>query len=180
MRPPSIFVSFNIFDTSDYLFYKLASFPTREKGMIEKLVSSPVLLALLAASMYGLGGPVMKMAGNAGATPNGLALGYALGALLVLSNWSGPTTLFTSPYAAALAALWGLMMGIAMRAVGQAFALPTGYISLVVTITAAYPLISTACGLIFFDEAARVVLGRMIIGSMMVVGGVYLVGTSVR
>ena len=148
--------------------------------MLERIVSSPVLLALIAALFYGLGGPVMKSAGIAGATPSGLAFMYALGAAVVAVNWTGQTTLFSSSKAAILALLMGLMFGLAFRALAHAFTLPTGYLSIVLVISASYPLVSSVCGLIFFDEASRMILPRIILGSLFVVGGVYLVGTSLK
>lgn len=42
--------------------------------------NSPVLLALCAALLYGIGGPIMKVASGNGATANGLLLMYGVGA----------------------------------------------------------------------------------------------------
>lgn len=147
--------------------------------MIQSILNSPVALALIAALCYGFGGPIMKAAGQAGAAPSGLAFMYALGAAIVVVNWGGgQTTLFASPKSAFLALVMGLMLGVAFRCIAHAFTLPTGHLSIVLILVASYPLISSACGLIFFGEADKIILPRLILGSLLVVGGVFLVSTS--
>lgn len=144
------------------------------------ILNSPVLLAIVAAFCYGIGGPLMKLAGQNGATPNGLAFTYALGAAIFAVNWTGQTTLFNSPLGAWLGLAMGILFGLAFRALALAFTLPTGYISVVLVAAAAYPLISSAIGLTFLGEAGKVFLPRLLVGSFATVVGVYLVSTSIK
>lgn len=148
--------------------------------MIDKILGSPVVLSLIAAILYGFGGPVMKYAGLAGATPNGLALMYGVGLIIMSFNLGGKATFFTTPTGAVLGLLVGLMFGLAFRAIARAFTLPTGYVSVVLLITAAYPVISCLYGLLFMGESQHVLLGRLIIGTGLVVSGVYCVSTSIK
>lgn len=148
--------------------------------MIQTILNSAVCLSLIAAICYGISGPLMRIASQAGATPYGLALCTAIGMALVSINWTSPTILFTSNRAIGLAILIGIILGVAFRAVSQAFSLPTGYVSLICIIMALHPLISSFIGLCFMDEASKVILPKMIFGSLLVVGGIILVVTSVK
>lgn len=153
--------------------------PVKEAS-VQAIMNSPVILAIVAAICYGLGGPLMKIAGQSGATPSGLCLMYALGVAMVCVNVKGPTLLFQSPRAILPAIAMGLLCGLASRAITRAVTLPSGQISVVLVISSCYPLLSSAIGLSFLGEASRVVLPKLAIGSLLIVGGVILVSTSQR
>ena len=147
---------------------------------MQTILNSPIILAIIAAICYGLGGPLMKMANQAGATPSGLGLMYAIGAAIACLNPKGQTVLFTNSRAILPSMMLGLLFGLAFRALARAITLPTGQMSIVLVIASTYPLLSSAIGLSFFGEASRVILPKLAIGSLLIVGGVILVGTSQR
>lgn len=147
---------------------------------MQTVLNSPVLLAIIAAICYGVGGPLMKLAGQHGATPNGLAFMYALGAALFAVNWTSQTVLFSSVRGVWFALAMGVLFGLAFRTISLAFTLPTGYISIVLVAAAAYPLISSVIGLTLLGEADKVLLTRLVIGSLLTILGVYLVSTSIK
>lgn len=142
------------------------------------LGQSPLLLATVAALFYGLGGPVMKLACNHGATPCGISLMYGGAAVVLSLNYWGSTVLFSTPKGLWYSALTGILFGIALVALTKAATLPTGYISVIAVVVATYPLISNLIGLLFLGEAAHTNVSRLIVGACVVVLGLYLVGTS--
>lgn len=138
-----------------------------------------ILYALIAAICYGLGSPFFKMASNNGASGAGVSLMYGIAATL-LCYFGGQTTFFGTGKGFAFASMTGLAFGIALFMVSKAVAMPTGYVSLIGVIVAAYPLISTAIGLVFLSEADKFKLTPLLIGSALVVAGLALITMSAK
>lgn len=145
---------------------------------MEKLLQSPIMLSFVAALFYGIGGPFMKAACNNGATPCGVSLMYGMAAVIFSMNFTGPTVLFGTPKGLGLAVITGICFGIALVSTGKAMGLPGGYVSVVTVIIAAYPLVSVAIGLLAMGEAAHASIPRLLIGTVVVIAGLYLVATS--
>lgn len=149
--------------------------------MFEKLWQSPVLLGIAAALLYGVGGPVMKIAGQSGASANGILLMYGLGAVVVALGTSGSNAIaYATPQGFVAAVGVGLMFGLAFKCIAQAFSLPGGLITVVLGVTASYPLFSSIIELTMMGQAKNVNVGYAVFGVLLVISGGYLLSLCVR
>lgn len=145
---------------------------------MDKIGNSPVLLGVLALILYGVTGPMLKVAGNYGVTTNGMAFLYGLGALICAANFSGETKLFNGWTGLAIMAVAGILYGIAFRVFARAISLPNGHVSIVPVIVSGFPLVSTVIAVVFMDEAGKVSMAKVIIGSLLVISGVAVMATA--
>jgi uncharacterized membrane protein len=142
--------------------------------------SSPVLLALGVALLYGTGTPIMK-AGMVfgGVTPNGMLIAYGVGAVVVGVAWNisaGAEVSFGTTRGIVSAVAVGLMLGIAFVFMTRAFSLPTGAVTVVATLVATYPVLASVIEIVFMDAKIRPV--QALLGCILVVAGGVLVSTS--
>lgn len=143
----------------------------------------PIIFALITSLCYGLSGPIVKVGFNKGMHPDGFALAYAVG----LMSYS-LMTLFQKGYAGmypTTASLgWGIAAGVlcavGFRLSAIALAVPDSLVAVIVVIGATYPLISCMISLPMLGESARVILPKLVAGALLIIGGTYLVSTSVR
>ncbi len=141
-----------------------------------------ILLSLVAAIGFGLAGPLAKIAFNKGLQANGLIYSYALCLMLLTFVGNGTQKGIGSVFPTTGSLVWGLVAGlvaaIGFKATSSALAIPDSMVSIVTVLSAAYPLISIAISIPLFDE--KMIMTRFLPGSLMIIGGVYLVSTSTK
>ncbi len=148
--------------------------------MFSAFWSSPIALALTAALCYGVGSPIMKVGMvHGGVSPNAMLFAYGVGALVVSLAWwkigDASITIGTNGGVVAMATV-GLLLGIAFVGVTRAFSLPTGSVTVVMTLVAAYPVLSSVLEIFFMDAKVRPV--QALAGCVLVIAGGVLVATS--
>jgi drug/metabolite transporter (DMT)-like permease len=149
--------------------------------MFSTFWSSPVALAIVAALCYGIGSPIMKIGmEHGGVSSNAMLFAYGIGALVVSFIWwkvgDGPIEIGTNAVGVMSMIAVGLLLGIAFVGVTRAFALPTGSVTMVMTLVAAYPVLSSAIEIVFMDAKVRPV--QALAGCVLVIVGGILVATS--
>lgn len=143
--------------------------------------NSPVLLALCAALLYGIGGPIMKVASNNGATANGLLLMYGVGAALVaVVHLRSEPVLFTSGRGFLLALTVGVVFGLAFRCIALAFGLAGGLLTVVLGLTALYPLVGSGIEMAFMGAAQKVNVLQALSGVSLAILGGFLLSTCTK
>lgn len=145
-------------------------------------MNNPIILALLTSIFFGIAGPVAKLASNKGMHSDGFAFAYASGLFVfvaITSFQKGVGALFPTG-SLYLGILAGMCCAIGFKFNAMAFSIPGSLVSVVVVLVATYPLISTAISLPLLGEASRVVVPKIVIGSLMAIGGAYLVATSIK
>jgi uncharacterized membrane protein len=149
--------------------------------MPKGFANSAVFWAIASAMVLGLSGPFSKLAINSGASYLGVGIVSGLGIVVVASVglWSGSAAIYPNLNSVVWAALAGIMAGFGFRWTYKAFSLPGGYVSMVIAITAAYPIITTLIGVAFMGEYEYLILWRIIIGTVLIAAGVFLTATSV-
>jgi uncharacterized membrane protein len=140
--------------------------------------NSAVFWSILAAIVLGFSGPFAKMAINSGASYLGVGIMSGLGIVMCVGLWSGSATIYPNLNSVIWAALGGIFGGLGFRWTYKAFTLPGGYVSVVIAISAAYPLITTIIGLTFMGEHEFLILWRIIIGTVLIATGVFFTATS--
>ncbi len=144
-------------------------------------MKSPILLSLLSALLYGFAGPAMMKAKENGAAMTVVAFIYGLMATVLCWKYSGGSDpLLTSWKSLLFGGVAGVILGLGFWASGRAISLPDCQISVVSVIIAAYPLVSVAIGLLFMGEADKVEVKRVLLGSAMMVAGLYFVSTATK
>ena len=143
--------------------------------MWEKFLSNPILLALVAATCYGIGSPIMKIAGQNGASANGILFMYGVGALIFsLGTARASPIVYGSNYGLIFSLLVGFMMAVAFRCLGQAFSLKTGYITVVGGLVATYPMLASLIEIFLMGQAKHFNIGLAIGGVSMIIGGCFM------
>lgn len=150
--------------------------------MFSAFWSSPIALALTAALCYGIASPIMKVGMvHGGISPNAMLFAYGVGALVVSIAWwkigDAPIIIGTNGGVTAMAAV-GLLLAIAFVGVIRAFSLPTGSVTVVMTLVAAYPILSSTLEILFMDAKVRPV--QAFAGCVLVIAGGVLVATSTQ
>jgi len=148
--------------------------------MFSSIWSSPIALALVAAFCYGIGSPVMKIGIQHGATPNAMLLAYGIGTLATSFIWcrffGGSIAVGNFGIGITTLIAVGLLAGIAFVGISVAYALPNGSVTIVTTITATYPILSSAIEIFFMDAKVRPI--QALTGCILVIVGGILVATS--
>lgn len=134
--------------------------------------------AIIATFLYGINAPVMKAAGNAGASPSGMALIYGIGSIIVAIMMKGNSPMFQSTSSIILSIPIGFICGFAFLFVGNAFNLPGGNVGIITTLIAAHCIVATIGSAIFMGELAKIHLLRFVSGTILILLGVYVVSTS--
>ncbi len=141
---------------------------------------SPIALALVAAFCYGIGGPIMKVGMQHGVTPNAMLLVYGIGTLTVSFIWQrtggGVIQIGAGVLGVSTMAVVGLVSALAFVAITRAFALPTGSVTVVMSIVAVYPVFSSIIEMLLMNAKVRPI--QALAGCVMVVIGGVLVATS--
>lgn len=150
--------------------------------MIKAFCSSPVALAIFTACCWSVVSLIARPVIRAGVSAPWFAFCYGAG-IVVVATIAGIQTDMgepQSPLLRGMAGLAGLIGGAAMLSYSRATSLPAGYASVVPAITAAYPLLTALGGLVLFREGKEIVVSRMLMGTVAIVIGVYLVGTCTK
>ena len=150
--------------------------------MLNTIWSSPIILALIAALCYGISSPVMKIGMvYGGASPNAMLVAYGLGALLIGVLWwkigSESISIGTNSIGILALIAVGLLLGTAFVSIIRAFTLPMGSVTLVMTLVAAYPVLSSAIEIFFMN--ARIRPAQALLGCVLVIAGGITVSASV-
>lgn len=148
--------------------------------MLTSVWNSPIILGLLAALFYGFGSPIMKIGlAHGGVSPTAMMLAYGAGSIIIACFWwkfgEIPITTGNGLGITTMIAV-GLLFGAAFVAVIRAFSLPMSSITIVITLTAAYPIIVSIIEVTFMEAKVRPV--QALVGCVLVVAGVVLVATS--
>lgn len=142
--------------------------------------SSPIALALAAAFCYGISSPIMKVGMmQGGVSSNAMLFAYGVGALMISLIWwkfGGASIASGTNGGIAAMAVVGLLLGIAFVGLARALALPTSSITVVMTLVATYPILSSAIEILFMDTKVRPV--QALIGCILVIAGGVVVATS--
>lgn len=142
-----------------------------------------ILIALIASLGYGIASPIAKVAFNKGMHPDGFALSYAIGLLAFVvytSFQKGFGILYPTPSVFIWGLLAGILCAVGFKATSVALAIPTSLVAVVMVIVATYPVISSAISLPLLKEAGQVILPKLLVGTALVIGGGYLVSTSIK
>jgi hypothetical protein len=131
----------------------------------------------MTALIYAVATPVMRTAGNAGATLTGFCLGYALPLFIagVLYRPFDGMPSVGSGKSFLLALVAGALFTIGYLMSGRAFSFNAGHGSIVGTIIASFPVLSTPLCLIVLGEADKVRTPWVIVGTFLTVAGVVVI-----
>lgn len=149
--------------------------------MLQKLVNSPILLALTASLIYGLGGPAIKQSLKSGTSLNGLLFAIGFGAI-ILSVALTPRNPIAFANGQSLVASLGLgvMLALAFVCITRAYSCSNGLITIVAGLAATYPLIGSSIELTMMGQAKHVHLPYAIGGAVLVVFGGFLLSICIK
>ena len=150
--------------------------------MLTTLWNSPIGLALVGAVCYGIFGPAMKVGMmQYGVSPSAMMLIYGVGMIAGSILWArfGDNSIRfgTGSIASTLLVVVAVTGTVAFIAIGRAFSLPTGYIVLVMTLVAAYPIVSSIIEIKWIGANVQPV--HALLGCALVVTGAVVVVTSI-
>ncbi|VAW11764.1 hypothetical protein MNBD_BACTEROID05-44 [hydrothermal vent metagenome] len=141
------------------------------------IFSSPVVLSLMTAMLYGVGAPMMKITGQSGVSSSAATFSYGVALITLAFLWPSNSIVFASSKALALGALTGIILAFGFAFALHALAQPTGYVTLVVALVAFYPLVSVGIEMGFMDVQVQSKLG-MVSGVILIVAGGFIVAIS--
>ena len=138
------------------------------------IMNSPILLALLAAIFYGIGGPWMNWNIASGASGSAVMFSYGLACVVLALWWPGNPITFGGVGMTISTLALGISFAVAFLFILQAFSLQTASITLILVLVASYPLLSTFIEVVFIKTPMKSV-PLTVCGAILVISGVILI-----
>lgn len=148
--------------------------------------SSVLWLALFTALLVGIGAPLVRISVQMGISPKDyVMINYAVGiilAALVLGGRGQPlfSSIAHTPKGAVVAVVATLILNLSFISTVTGLHLPQGYVSVFYMITSSSVIISSMIGLLFLGESGKINLSSWLVGTAMILGGVFLVVNSLK
>jgi drug/metabolite transporter (DMT)-like permease len=109
-----------------------------------------------------------------------MTLMYGIGCLIIAFVAKRDGAMFPNTKSFLLSCLVGGMSAAAFYIVGLAFKFPNGNVSIITTLIASHCLIAAIIGMLFMGEQAHIHVLKFCVGASMILGGVYIVSTSIK
>lgn len=140
-----------------------------------------ILYAIATAILWGISGPMVKSAYDNGMHTDGYAVAYMVGLALFVTHTgltNGPGVFFPNIRCLVLGLMAGIVTAVGFKTCSIAFSAKGSVVSIIVVLTASYPVITNAISMAVLKEFDKVVLWKVVVGTVLATSGAILVATS--
>ena len=142
-----------------------------------------IFLALMTSLAYGISAPIAKVGFKKGMSPDGMVFTFCLSLIVFLVPSlmnKGVGSMFPNNNALVWGLFAGLSSAIGFRLASEALSVPTALVSIVVVLIALHPTVASTVSLVAFREFESLCIWKFTAGIFMVLGGGYIVITSIK